>query len=115
MKGLNKMDFMNGFEVVAELPRELTTQEILGRRVYRDVKIKFPKIDTIGEPSDWAEYSIHLGPRQISFERLERLPGIRYRYVLAQNIVFLTFTDDCLPLEARTLTQHLIGELNRVN
>lgn len=114
MKGLNKMDFTNGFEIITELPRELSTQELLGRRVYREVKTKFPKIDTVGEPSDWSEYTLHLGPYQISFEKMPLLDGIRYRYLVKHNTVFLTFTEHCQPLEARTLTKHLIGEFERV-
>lgn len=106
------MDLLNnGFIVIEELPRELTSKEILGRRFYTDIKRKYPKIDTIGEPSDWSTYSLNIDPYTISFANLPLLSTIRYRYNKVTNVIELQFENDCLPIEVRTLTQHFIKEI----
>jgi hypothetical protein len=106
------MDLLNhGFEVHTELPRELNTSELLGRRLYVDLKNRFPKIDTIGEPQDWSNYVIFLGPYRVSFEHFNWQPGIRYCYSKDTNLLKITYTDNALPIESRTLTQHLLKEI----
>ncbi len=116
MKGLNKMDFLNpalGFEPISELPRELSTNEILGRRFYSDVKRRFPKIDTVGEPANWASYEIRLDPIRVDFAKLPLLSTVRYCYNRQTNKLKLTFEQDTLPLEVRTLTQHIFREADK--
>jgi hypothetical protein len=108
------MDLLNyGFESVTELPREITTQELLGRRFYTDLKKRYPKLDSVGEPEDWSNYSIDLGPYVVSFATLPLLSSIRYRYNRNTNIVKLTFESHCAPLEVRTLTQHFYKEIEQ--
>lgn len=110
------MDFLNpalGFEPVSELPRELSTNEILGRRFYSDVKRRFPKIDTVGEPANWASYEIRLDPIQVDFANLPLLSTVRYCYNRTTNKLKLTFEQDTLPLEVRTLTQHIFKEADK--
>lgn len=106
------MDLLdNGFEVVTEIPRDLRNEEILGRRFYTDVKRRYPKIDTIGEPEDWSNYRIILDPYVISFETLPLLSTIRYAYNRLTNVVTLRFEECILPLEVRALTQHFFKEI----
>lgn len=106
------MDLLsNGFEIITELPRELKTEEILGRRFYVDIKRRYPKLDTIGEPADWSNYRIILDPYVVSFETLPLLSTVRYRYNKLTNIISLHFEQDCLPIEVRTLTQHFFKEI----
>ena len=110
---LYKMDFINnnGFEPVMELPREIKTSELLGRRFYYDLKRRYPKLDSIGEPSNWSKYSLIMDPYKISFATLPLLSTIRYRYNIVTNVIDLHFEDDCLPIEVRTLTQHFFKEI----
>jgi hypothetical protein len=102
-----------GFETVSELPRELSTNEILGRRFYTDLKRRYPKLDTIGEPEDWSNYKMILDPYMVSFETLPLLSTIRYRYNRITNKLDLRFEENCLPLEVRTLTQHFFKEIEQ--
>lgn len=112
MKGLKNMDLLNnGFETVDTLPRELNSNEVLGRRFYTDLKRRYPKIDTIGEPSDWSSYKIIIDPYTISFANLPLLTTIRYCYNRVTNVIDLHFEDNCLPVEVRTLTQHFFKEI----
>ncbi len=113
--GLLKMDFISSpaFEVVGELPRELKNNELLGRRFYTDLKRRYPKLDTIGEPADWANYQIILDPYTVSFATLPLLSTIRYRYNRVTNKLNLHFEEECLPLEVRTLTQHFFKEIEQ--
>jgi hypothetical protein len=109
------MDFISSpaFEVVQELPRELKNSELLGRRFYTDLKKRYPKIDSIGEPSDWSRYTIRMDPYLISFATLPLLSTIRYRYSRVTNKLDLHFEEECLPLEVRTLTQHFFKEIEQ--
>jgi hypothetical protein len=116
MKGLKNMDFLNdlmGFEIITELPRELTTEEILGRRFFTDFKRRFTCIDTIGEPETWTTYSIRMDPIVVSFANLPLLTTVRYKYNKVTNILNLTFEKDALPIEVRTLTQHIFNEAHK--
>ncbi len=101
------------FSVVEELPRELRTEEILGRKFYTDLKRRYPKLDTIGEPEDWSNYFIRMDPYSISFETLPLLSTIRYRYNKITNTMSLHFESECLPVEVRTLTQHFFKEIEQ--
>jgi hypothetical protein len=106
------MDLLNkGFEEIIELPRDLRNEEILGRRFYVDIKRRYPKLDTIGEPEDWSNYRIILDPYKISFGDLPLLTTVRYKYNKITNIVSLQFEPGILPLEVRTLTQHFFKEI----
>lgn len=106
------MDLLNkGFEEIIELPRDLRNEEILGRRFYVDIKRRYPKLDTIGEPEDWSNYRIILDPYKISFADLPLLTTVRYKYNKITNIVSLQFEPGILPLEVRTLTQHFFKEI----
>lgn len=106
------MDLLsNGFEEIIELPRDLKTEEILGRKFYVDIKKRYPKLDTVGEPNDWSKYKIILDPYVVSFETLPLLSTVRYSYNRITNIVSLHFEQDILPLEVRTLTQHFFKEI----
>ncbi len=109
------MDFLTyeGFETSDDLPRELRTEEILGRRFYTDLKRRYPKLDSIGEPSDWSKYSLIMDPYSISFATLPLLSTVRYRYNKLSNVIDLHFEQDCLPLEVRTLTQHFFKEIEQ--
>lgn len=110
------MDLVNkqlGFETVTELPRELSTGELLGRRFYTDFKRRFPKVDTIGEPADWSSYKIRLGPVRLDFATLPLLSSVRYCYNRQTNVLQLMFQPDVLPLEVRTLTQHVFKEADK--
>jgi hypothetical protein len=106
------MDLLDkGFETIIELPRDLRNEEILGRRFYTDLKRRYHKIDTLGEPEDWSNYKIILDPYSISFETLPLLSTVRYRYNKITNTVSLQFETGILPLEVRTLTQHFFKEM----
>ena len=107
------MDFIESeaFEIIAEFPREITNEELLGRRFYTDIKRRYPKLDTIGEPPYWHTYSLRMDPYTISFETLPLLSTVRYRYNKLTNIISLQFEQDCLPIEVRTLTQHFFKEI----
>jgi hypothetical protein len=110
------MDFLNNkdmFEVVLELPRELTNGEILGRRFFTDFKKRFPSIDTIGEPSDWSSYSIRMWPLVISFATLPLLNSVHYVYNRNTNILTLFFNQNAVPIEVRTFTQHILNEAKK--
>lgn len=107
------MDFLNSeaFQVIDKLPREITNEELLGRRFYTDIKRRHPKLDTIGEPECWSTYSLRMDPYTISFETLPLLSTVRYRYNKLTNVIRLQFEQDCLPIEVRTLTQHFFKEI----
>jgi hypothetical protein len=108
------MDLLsNGFEEIAELPRDLRNEEILGRKFYVDIKRRYPKLDTIGEPEDWSNYRLILDPYHISFEALPLLSTIRYKYNKITNILSLQFEPGILPIEVRTLTQHFFKEIEQ--
>jgi hypothetical protein len=102
-----------GFEVCDALPRELNVNELLGRRLYVDLKNKFTQLDTVGEPADWSTYSLRLGPYQISFEQFKQQSGISYRYNRLTNVLYLSYSSSVTPIESRTLTQHLMNEINK--
>jgi hypothetical protein len=102
-----------GFELCHSLPRELNTSELLGRRLYVDLKNRFPRLDTVGEPADWSSYSIRLDPYRISFEKFVQQNGIRYRHVVNDNILNINYSLAATPIESRTLTQHLINEITK--
>lgn len=103
----------HGFETLTELPRELMVNELLGRRLFVDLKKRFPKLDTVGEPARWDCYVIDLGPYRVDFSNFNLQAGIRYVYNRNTNQLLLTYTEQATPIESRTLTQHLMNEINR--
>lgn len=116
MKGLNNMDFLQNtdmFEVVTELPRDITNGELLGRRFFTDFKKRFPAIDTVGEPTDWSSYNIRLSPIVLSFANLPLLKTVHYIYNRNTNMLKVSFNQDALPTEVRTFTQHIFNEAKK--
>lgn len=110
------MDLLNeslGFTEIPEIPRELRTNELLGRRVFVELNKFYPRIHTKGEVTNWEQYSVYLEDSRISFKDLPYLETIHYRYNLVTNILSLTFEEECSFLEGRTLTKHLQKEIQK--
>jgi len=100
-----------GFVEVEILPRELNTNEIIGRKLFLDINKLFNNVHTKGEVKDWSSYTIDLTNYKISFRDMEYIPSIRYTYNLTTNLLNVTFLSECTPLDGRILTKHLQKEL----
>lgn len=101
---------LSAFEIITELPREITTEEIIGRRIFVKINSFIPKAQTIGEVVDWTNYSIQL-PKTIklSFESYQA-EKIHYRINHINNTLHISVDIDASSIEARNFIQHVMNE-----
>ena len=110
------MDLLNeqlGFTDIPELPRELRTNELLGRRVFVEINKIAQSIHTVGEVLDWTAYSLDLAKIKISFANCPYLNTIDYVYNHTTNLLTFTFHEECSFVEGRTLTRHIQKEIRK--
>lgn len=102
---------LSAFEVITELPREITQAELLGRRIFVKINSFIPRATTIGEVQDWTNYTIKLPKNiRISFA-LYSGSGVSYTLNHEKNTLKITVTEDTTPLEARGFIQHVMNEV----
>jgi hypothetical protein len=103
----------NGFEIINKLDREITTAELVGRRIFVLVARAFPEVTTYTEVINWAEYTLVLPKAcKISFAGLRPAPEtVHYVYSPKKGLIHLSIAADASPLEGRTITQYILNEV----
>ncbi len=104
------MGFIIEEEILTELPREITTHELLGRKVVSDLQKRVKSI-LVYPTEDWSNYTL-VYPKncKLSFSRFNTIPTISYVHKPETRKLTLKFSESVTPLEARYLTQHLLNE-----
>lgn len=104
---------LSAFEIIYELPREITTEEVLGRRIFLKINSFVPKAQTIGEVADWTSYSVRL-PKEIRISFANYTTNsIRYTMNHETNILTITVSQNASSLEARDFMQHIMNEVTK--
>lgn len=99
---------LTAFEIIYELPREISTKELLGRKIFVKLNAVLPASQTVGEVLDWSSYSIKLPKNvKLSFNKYES-SSIRYSLNHETNTLTLDISDETTSLETRTFIQYLI-------
>jgi hypothetical protein len=115
---------MSDNEVIYALPREIPTNELIGRKFFRDLTKWFPAISlsdsTPHEEQYWGHYSV-LVPRPVYTEGLSdsSISVSSYSEDNKHYITILFKPQDAdstdLPVKARTLLQNILTQLKVTN
>ncbi len=107
------MELTTSEEFIYELPREIPINELLGRKLYIDLKKAFKFIE-VQEPEFWNTYTIEY-PKNISISMgsLPPIKGFSYRNNCIERKLYLAISEDISPLDIRTIWQHINREITK--
>lgn len=107
-------------EIVHTLSRDLPTEELIGRKFFRDLIKWFPEInladDTPHEKQYWAAYTIVVPSKVDVTDLSNESIKINYFYADSKHHLVLAFSmqdpnNTDLPIKARTLLQNILTQM----